>query len=84
MGFLQSTSGLDVQAVLRLHGSLTTRFLNNTVYFGTLICPFSTKSLLRLHGFLLTWLFFQSLKNRVSRGPSVQNFLQNVSLCEDF
>ena len=33
------------------------------VNFGTLICPFSTKSLLRLHGFLLTWLFFQSLKN---------------------
>ena len=32
------------------------------VYFGTLICPFSTKSLLRLHGFLLTLLFFQSLK----------------------
>ena len=37
-------------------------FLNNTVYFGTLICPFSTKSLLRLHSFLLTRLFFQSLK----------------------
>ena len=34
------------------------------VYFGTLICPFSTKSLLRLHGFLLTRLFFQSLKKQ--------------------
>ena len=43
--------------VLWQHG-----FLNNTVYFGTLICPLSTKSLLRLHGFLLTRLFFQSLK----------------------
>ena len=26
----------------------------NIVYFGTLICPFSTKSLLCLHGFLFT------------------------------
>ena len=43
------------------------QFLNNTVYFGTLICPFSTKSLLRLHGFLLTWLFFQSLKKQKFR-----------------
>ena len=43
--------------VLKQHG-----FLNNTVYFGTLICPFSTKSLFRLHGFLLTRLIFQSLK----------------------
>ena len=34
------------------------------VYLGTLICPFSTKSLLRLHGFLLTWLIFQSLKKQ--------------------
>ena len=34
------------------------------VYFGTLICPFSTKSLLRLHGFLHTLLFFQSLKKQ--------------------
>ena len=45
--------------VLKQHG-----FLNNTVYFGTLICPFSTKSLLHLHGFLLTQLFFQSLKKQ--------------------
>ena len=37
---------------------------NNTVYFGTLISPFSTKSLLCLHGFLLTQLFFQSLKKQ--------------------
>ena len=43
-------------------GSLTTRFLDNTVYFRTLICPFSTKSLLCLRGFLHTQLFFQSLK----------------------
>ena len=35
--------------VLSLHG-----FLSNTVYFTTIICPFSTKSLLRLHGFLHT------------------------------
>ena len=39
-------------------------FLNNTIYFCTLICPFRTKSLLRLHGFLLTGLFFQSLKKQ--------------------
>ena len=39
------------------HGSL-----NNTMYFGTLICPSSTKSLPRLNSFLLTWLLFQSLK----------------------
>ena len=32
------------------------------VYFCALICPFSTKALLGLHGFLLTRLFFQSLK----------------------
>ena len=37
-------------------------FLNSTVYFGTLNCPFSTKSLLCLHGFLLTRLFFQNIK----------------------
>ena len=48
-----------VQVVLCLHG-----FLNNTVYFGILICPFSTKLLLCLHGFLLTRLFFQSLKKQ--------------------
>ena len=41
-----------------------TQFSNNTVYFGILICPFSTKSLLHLHGFLLTRLFFQSLKKQ--------------------
>ena len=56
---------LLIQAVLRLHG-----FLNNTVYFGTLICPFSTKSLLCLHSFLITRLFFQS-PNSVSRRPPV-------------
>ena len=39
-------------------------FLNDTIYFGTLICPFSTKSLLRLHGCLLTQLFFLSLKKQ--------------------
>ena len=44
-----------MQAVLRLHG-----FLNSTIYFGTLICPFSTKSLLRLPGLVLTRFFFQS------------------------
>ena len=42
-------------------------FLNNTVYFGTLISPFSTKSLLRLHSFLLTRLFFQSLKKQYNQ-----------------
>ena len=42
----------------------TVLILNNTVYFGTLICPVKTKSLLRLHGFLLTQLFFQSLKKQ--------------------
>ena len=51
--------------VLYQHG-----FLNNTVYFGTLIYPLSTKSLLRLHGFLLKWFFFQSLeKQRKQRTP---------------
>ena len=39
-------------------------FLNNTVYLGTLICSFSKKSLLPLQGFLLTRLFFQSLKKQ--------------------
>ena len=45
------------------------------VYFGTLICPLSTKSLLRLHGFLLTRLFLQSLKKQHKQrtpGPVVQ------------
>ena len=37
-------------------------FLNNTIYFGTLICPFRTKSLLRLH---------KVSKNRVTRGAPV-------------
>ena len=45
--------------------------LNSTVYFGTLICPFSTKSLLRLHG-----RFSKVLKNSVSRGPPVFHFFQ--------
>ena len=52
-------------------------FLNNTVYFGTLICPFSTKSLLRLHGFLLTRLFFQSLKNRANSFVSLISLWAN-------
>ena len=51
-----------VQAVLRLHGSLTTWFSKYNSFFGTLICSLSTKLLLCLHGFLLTWLFFQSQK----------------------
>ena len=50
-----------IQAVLCLHG-----FLDNTVYFGTLICPFSTKSLLCLHG-----CFSKVSKNSVSRGSPV-------------
>ena len=50
---------LLVQAVLCLQ-----RYRNKTVYFGALICPFSTKSLLRLHSFLLTRLFVQSLKKQ--------------------
>ena len=59
---------IHIQAVLFLHGS--DGFLNSTVYFGTLICPFSTKSLLRLHGFLLTRLLFKSLKKqRKQRTP---------------
>ena len=48
--------------VLYQHG-----FLNYTVYFGALICPFSTKSLLHLHG-----CFSKVSKNSVSRGPPVQ------------
>ena len=56
--------------VLQQHG-----FLNNTVYFGTLICPFSTKLLLRLHGFLLTQLFFQSLEKLCKqRTPCICKF----------
>ena len=55
MGLRQSSA----YTVLQQHG-----FLNKTVYFGTLVSPFSTKSLLRLHGFLLTQLFFQSLKKQ--------------------
>ena len=52
------------QEVLRLHG-----FLNNTVYFGTLMCPFSTKSLLRLRSFLLTWFFPKSQKTAKAEDP---------------
>ena len=53
------------------------RFLNNTVYFGTLICPFSTKSLLCLHGFLLTQLIFQSLKKPYKqRIPCIYIFME--------
>ena len=47
-------------------------FLNNTVYFGTRICLFSTKSLLRLHGFLLTRLFLRCLKKQ--RKQRTDNF----------
>ena len=50
---------IKLQAVLFLHG-----FLNNLVYFSALICPFSTKLFLCLHDFLLTQLFFQSLKKQ--------------------
>ena len=46
--------------------SLITRFLNNPVYFGTLIFPFSTKSILRLHG-----CFSKVSKNIVSSGLPV-------------
>ena len=52
------------QEVLRLRG-----FLNNTVYFGTLMCPFSTKSLLRLRSFLLTWFFPKSQKTAKAEDP---------------
>ena len=66
----------NIQAVLSLHG-----FLNNMIYFGTLICPFSTKSLFRLHGFLLTRFFFQSLKkHRKQRTPCVPKVLLNKIL----
>ena len=62
---------------------LLTYFSNNTVFkttrfilVHTLICPFSTKSLLRLHGFLLKQLFFQSLKKlRKQRSPC---YISNV------
>ena len=57
LGSVSSSCEDLVQAVLSLHG-----FLNNTAYFGTLICPFSNKSLLRLHGFLLTRFFPKSQK----------------------
>ena len=51
-------------------------FLNNTVYFDTLICPFSTKSLLCLHCFLLkyTVVFPKSQKtalNQRTPGPVI-------------
>ena len=47
---------------------------------STLICPLSTKSLLRLHGFLLTrLLFFQSLKKPCEqRTPVLAYFLRNM------
>ena len=53
LGSVSSSCEDLVQAVLSLHG-----FLNNTAYSGTLICPFSNKSLPCLHG------FFQSLKKQ--------------------
>ena len=43
----------NIQAVFCLHGSLTTRFSKYITCF-ILVLSFSTKSLLRLHGFLLT------------------------------
>ena len=43
-----------------------TRFSNNTVYFGTLICPFRTKLPFHLHG-----CFSKVSKNSVSRGLPV-------------
>ena len=61
--------------VLLEHG-----FLNNTVYFGTLICPFSTKSLVRLHGFALTQLLFQSLKNRVHKQRLFHDFSKYLEI----
>ena len=45
---------------------MLTRFSNNTVYFGTLTCPFSSKSLICLHG-----CFSKASENFVSRGPPV-------------
>ena len=38
-----------------------------TRFILVLSCPFSTKSLLRLHSFLLTRLFFQSLKKQLKQ-----------------
>ena len=43
------------------------------MYFDILICPFNTKSLLRLHGFLHTRLFFS--KYGISRGPLYMTLL---------
>ena len=48
------------------------------VYFGTLICPFSTKSLLHLHGFLLTRLFFQSLKKQGKQRTACMQFRETT------
>ena len=48
--------------VLKQHG-----FLNNTVYFGTLICPFSILN----HSSAYTVVFPKSQKKRISRGPPV-------------
>ena len=67
--------GTQIQAVLCLHGSLTTWFSKQHGYFGNLICPFSTKSLLRLHSFLLTNCFSKVSKNSVRRGPLVYTYL---------
>jgi hypothetical protein len=44
-------------------GGIFLLILNNPVYFSTLFCPFSTKSILRLHG-----CFSKVSKNSVSRG----------------
>ena len=45
------------------------------VYFGTLICPFSTKSLLCLHG-----CFSKISKNSVSRGHPVLRYTTSLPL----
>ena len=60
-----------------VNSPLLTRFYNNTVFGITrfilvLICTFSTKSLLRLHGFLLTRLFLRCLKKQ--RKQRTDNF----------
>ena len=54
--------------------SADTGFLNIIVFFGTLLCPYSTKSLLHQHGFLLTRLFFQSLKKQCKQRTDMDSF----------
>ena len=55
---------LQIACIRTLTKQINTPVLDTTLlpYPCTLICPFSTKSLLCLDGFLLTQLFFQSLK----------------------